>query len=123
MKAVLAIFCGLMVLFAGGCALVLFSGSGYSGTFESLPGALIFGGIAALNLLVLAALSGKRKPQSWAFYTLAVLDALVVVALGLMWSGFGLGDSGINTLGVILIGGFALKGVLTFLYASHQADT
>lgn len=64
MKAVLAIFCGLMVLFAGGCALVLFSGSGYSGTFESLPGALIFGGIAALNLLVLAALSGKRKPRA-----------------------------------------------------------
>ena len=77
MKIILAIFCGLMVLFAGGCALILVSGSGYNGMFQSLPMAVIPGGIAALNVLVLLALFGARKPQGWAFYVLAVVDVLV----------------------------------------------
>ena len=119
MKVILAMFCGLLVLFSGGCALLLFTGSGYNGMFASLPGTFIFGGIAALNLLVLAALFGKRQPQRWAFYTLVVLDVLVVIALALMWSGFGLGDSGINLIGAVLIGSFGLKGLLTYLFAQR----
>ena len=123
MKIILAILCALMVLFSGGCALILFVGSGFNGMFQSMPSALIFGGVALLNVLVLAALFGKRKPQPWAFYTLAVLDVLVVLALVLMWSGFGLKDSGINVIGSALIGGFALKAALTFFYASRLART
>jgi hypothetical protein len=117
MKVVLGIFCGLMALFAGGCALILFTGSGYNGMFESLPGAVIFGGIALLNMLVLMALFGKRKPQRWVFYTLAVLDAAVVVILAFIWSDFGFEDSDTNLLGAILVGGFALKGILTVLFS------
>lgn len=117
MKVLLAIFCILMLLFSGGCALILFLGSGYSGMFQSLPGALIFGGIAALNLLVLGALFGKAKSRPWVFYTLAGLDALAVAALGLTWAGFGFQDSDINILGGLLTGAFAAKGLLTFFYA------
>lgn len=119
MKIILIALCGIMVLFSGGCALILFTGSGYNGMFQTAPGAFIFGGIAALNVLVLAALLGKRKPQAWAFYTLAGLDVIVVIALALMWSGFGAGDSGVNVIGSLLIGGFALKAALTFFYASR----
>lgn len=116
MKVLLTILCALMVLFAGGCGLLLFTGAGYSGMFESLPGVLIFGGIAALNVLVLAALWGQARTRPWVFYTLTALDALVVVALGLIWAGFGLRDSEINLLGGLLVGGFAAKGLLTFFY-------
>jgi hypothetical protein len=118
-KVILIALCGIMVLFSGGCALILFTGSGYNGMFQTLPGALIFGGITALNLLVLAALLGKRKPQSWAFHTLGGLDVIAVIVLALMWSGFGTQDSEVNVIGSVLIGGFALKAALTFFYASR----
>jgi hypothetical protein len=117
MKILLAIFCALMVLFAGGCALLLVSGSGFSGTFQTVPGALIPGGIAALNVLVLVALFGTSKPHIWAFYTLAAIDVVAIAILALMWSGFGLKDSEINMIGAILIGGLGLKAILTFLAA------
>jgi hypothetical protein len=112
-KIILGIFCGLVVLFAGGCALMLMAGSGYNGMFQSLPVAFIPGGIAALNVLVLIALFGTSRPHLWAFYVLALLDVLVVLALGAMWLSFGFTDSEVNTLGFVIVGGFAAKAVLT----------
>ena len=121
MKIILAIFCGLMVLFAGGCALLLVSGSGYNGMFQSLPMAAIPGGIAALNVLVLLALFSARTPQVWAFYVLAVIDVLVILVLAVMWMSYGLKDSEINFLGSVLLGGLAVKALLTVLAARRIA--
>lgn len=120
MKILLSILCAIMVLFAGGCSFLLFAGSGFNGMFDSIPGAAIFGGIAALNVLVLVALWGWGKTRPWVFYTLTVLDALVVVALGIVWASFGTGDRDVNTLGGLLIGAFAAKGLLTFFYVRER---
>jgi hypothetical protein len=117
MKIILGVFCALMVLFAGGCALLLVSGAGYNGMFQSLPFAAIPGAIAALNVLVLVALFGRARPNAWAFHTLAILDLVAVAVLALMWSGVGLKDSEINVIGIILIGGLAVKALLTFIAA------
>jgi len=120
-KIILGIFCGLMVLFAGGCALIFLAGSGYNGMFQSVPGAVIPGGIAALNVLVLIALFGTSKPQRWAFYVLGGLDVIVVLALGAMWVGYGFQDQEVNVLGSLICGAFALKAALTFTLARRLA--
>ncbi len=117
MKILLAIFCILMVLFAGGCALILVTGSGYNGMFQSLPLALIPGGVAALNVLLLMAMFGTKQTHLWAFYVLAVLDAIVVLILFLVWASIGFKDSDVNTLGAGLTAAFAVKAVLTVLTA------
>ena len=113
MKIMLTILCGLMVLFAGGCALLLVSGSGYNGMFQSVPFALIPGGIAVLNLAVLGAIWGFAKPSRAAFITLMVLDALVVLIILVTWASFGLADSQVNMLAGLTAGAFAAKGLLT----------
>ncbi len=117
MKIILGIFCVLMALFAGGCALILFSGSGYNGMFQSLPMATIPGGIAALNVLVLVALFGRAKPQAWAFHALVVIDVAAIAILALVWASLGFQDSGVNVFGAVLIGLIGIKAVLTYLAA------
>lgn len=117
MKVILAIFCVLMVLFAGGCALLLVSGSGYNGMFQSLPLALIPGGVAALNVLLLVTMFGTKQTHLWAFYVLAVLDVLVVLILLVAWVSVGFKDSDMNTLGALLVAAFTVKAVLTVLTA------
>jgi hypothetical protein len=114
-KIILGIFCGLMVLFAGGCAVLLLTGAGYNGMFQSLPGTIFFGGIAALNVLVLLALFGSSSKQRWPFYVLAVLDIILVLGLLAMWAGYGFQDQETNVLGALICGGFALKAALTLL--------
>lgn len=121
MKILLAILCGLMVLFAGGCALIFVSGAGYNGMFQSVPAAAIPGGIAALNVLVLIALFGTSQPHRWAFYVLAVLDVIVVLVLGGMWLSYGLHDEEVNLLGGLICGAFALKAALTFVFARRAS--
>jgi hypothetical protein len=114
MKILLTILCAIMVLFGGGCALLLFSGAGYNGMFQSVPLALIPAGIAALNLGVLAALWGFARASKPVFVTLIILDAVVVLLVLVTWFGFGLADSEVNTLAGLTAGAFAAKGILTF---------
>jgi hypothetical protein len=121
MRILLGIFCGLMVLFAGGCALLLAAGSGFGGMFQSLPLAAIPGGIAVLNVLVLLTLFGSRNPQRWAFHALAGIDAVAAVIVAVAWAGMGTGDSEVNTLAAVAIGILALKGALTVIAARSVA--
>ena len=116
MKVLLSILCGLIVLFTGGCALLAIGGVGITGVLTSGPLALIPGGIAALNIMVLAALWGFGKPNKAVFVTLVVLDALVVVALAAAWTSVGGGDGELNVLASLIIAAFAVKGLLTAFY-------
>ena len=102
-----------MVLFGGGCALLLVGGSGYGGMFQSVPLALIPGAIAVLNLAVLAAMWGFAKPSKPAFIALMALDALVVLIILVTWGSFGLADSEVNMLAGLTAEAFAAKGLLT----------
>lgn len=116
MKILLTILCAIVVLFSGGCAILLVGGSGVSGAIFASPVALLPGGLAALNVLVIGALWGKIATQSWAFLALAIIDAIAVVILLALAS-----DLGLSTQeDVLLIGvptaAIAAKGVLTFLY-------
>ena len=116
MRIVLTIFCGLVLLFAGGCALVLVGSGGTGSVLSSGPAVLIPGGIAVLNGLVIAALWGFAKPVKGVFLTLIILDAIVVAILLLLWSGIGLSNSNDIAFAALTTGTFALKGILTFLY-------
>ena len=82
MRFLLIMLCGLVVLFAGGHALLAvgFFAVGIPGG----PFAFVPGGIAALNLLVILAAWGRRKPDVLAFAALAILDLLIGVPLMLI---------------------------------------
>ncbi len=121
MKILLAILCGLMALFAGGCALMFLTGAGYNGMFQSIPGAIIPGGIAALNVLVLIALFGTSNRRRWPFYVLAALDVIVVLGLFAMWAGYGFQHRETNMLGILVCGAFTLKAALTLLTVRRMA--
>ena len=113
MKIILAIFCGLMVLFAGGCALILIADGSYSSGSGSVALSVVPGGVAALNVLMLLGMFGKKEPQRWAFYTLAgvdVLAAALLLVLSLSLAGQ-MGD--IFVLTIPLIGVLLLKAWLT----------
>jgi hypothetical protein len=116
MKIVLTILCGLMVLFAGGCAIVLFGGSAFSMMPATAGFAAIPGGIAALNVLVLLAIWGKKKPQAWAFHVLAILDGLLAAGATVVWTSEGFDDPPTNAFAAAFIGASAVKGILTFVY-------
>ena len=115
MKIILGIICALVVLFAGGCAVILvlaeFSDTG------AAPLALIPGGIAALNVLVLMALFGKSQPQRWAFYVLAALDVIGVIIMAIFWTSISFQVNDIWTIAVPVIAVLLLKAVLTVLVA------
>lgn len=115
MKIILGIICGLVVLFAGGCAVVLVIAEATDSGAAAL--ALIPGGIAALNVLVLMALFGKSQPQRWAFYVLAGLDVLAAIIMAIFWSSIASQVNDIWTLAVPVIGVLLLKAVLTVLVA------
>lgn len=115
MKIILGIMCGLVVLFAGGCAVILVIAQATDSGAAAL--ALIPGGVAALNVLVLLALFGKQRPQRWAFYVLAALDVVAAIAMAIFWSSISFQVSDIWTLAVPVIGVLLLKAVLTVLVA------
>ena len=79
--------------------------------------ALIPGGIATLNVLVLMALFGKSQPQRWAFHVLAGLDVLAAIIMAIFWSSIASQVNDIWTLAVPVIGVLVLKAVLTVLVA------
>ena len=110
MKIILTILCGLMALFAGGCTVL----AGAAG-----PLALIPAGVVVLNVLVLGAMYGFANPRKWAFLTLAVLDGLAVILLAIPWFSFGMTDSQLNGLAVLLISAFAVKGAMTYAMAKR----
>ena len=114
MKILLTILCAIMVLFGGGCALLLAGGNGIGNLFQALPFAFIPGGIAALNVAVLAALWGFAKPSPGVFIILVILDGLVVLAVLLAWASMGLADSELNMLAGLTAAAFAAKGLLNF---------
>ncbi|MCB1380408.1 MAG: hypothetical protein KDK89_18875 [Alphaproteobacteria bacterium] len=121
MKILLTILSAIMVLFAGGCTLMMLGSGGGGAMFLGGGGlALIPGGVLALNLAMLAALWGKARPGKWVFVTLAILDAIVVAIVLLTWSSFGLGDPSLNWLAGLTAFGFAVKGVLSAIFVGRQ---
>ena len=115
MKTILGIICGLVVLFAGGCAIVLLVSQVTDSGAAAL--ALIPGAIAALNVLILMALYGKSTPQRWAFYVLAALDVAGAVIMGMFWNSFSFQVGDIWTIAVPVMAVLLLKAVLTVLVA------
>lgn len=115
MKTILGIICGLVVLFAGGCAVVLLVSQVTDSGAAAL--ALIPGAIAALNVLILMALYGKSRPQRWAFYVLAALDVAGAVAMGMFWSSFSFQVGDIWTIAAPVMAVLLVKAVLTVLVA------
>ena len=121
MRFLLIMLCGLVVLFAGGHALLAvgFFAVGIPGG----PFAFVPGGIAALNLLVILAAWGQRKPDVLAFAALAILDLLIGVPLMLIAvpdfvvvrrPPVRLHDPARFFIGILSIG-LVVKGVLTLL--------
>jgi len=115
MKIILGIICGLVVLFAGGCAIMLVVAQATDSGAAAL--ALIPGGIAALNVLVLMALFGKSRPQRWAFYVLAALDVAGAVIMAIFWKSISFQVGDIWTIAAPVIAVLLLKAVLTVLVA------
>ena len=112
MKIVLVILCLIMVLFAGGCAILAI---GYVGPLGLIPL-----GVVVLNCLVLAVLFGWAKAAPVAFYTLAVLDFIVAIGAPIAAVGLGGSDPTIFPWALLLTGGFALKGGLTWAYVRRS---
>jgi hypothetical protein len=115
MKIILGIICGLVVLFAGGCAIMLVVAQATDSGAAAL--ALIPGGIAALNVLVLMALFGKSQPQRWAFYVLAALDVVAAGIMAIFWSSISDQVSDFWAIAAPAIAVLLLKAVLTVLVA------
>lgn len=116
MQAVLIILCGLMIVFAGGCAVV----SVVSG---ALPLVVVPASIVAANGAIILAVRGKRKPSFLAFVSLALLDLgiglpMLFVMLVNRNPHVNLEDSfqfGLLLLAIALV----LKGILTIAAASR----
>lgn len=84
MKIILTIFCALVVVFAGGCALILIADGSYSSGSGSVALSVVPGSIAALNVLLILGMVGSKEPQRWAFYVLAGVDVLAALVLLLL---------------------------------------
>ena len=106
MKVILTIFCILVILFAGGCTLMLSNAGG--GVASVIP--LV---IVGLNLAVIAALWGFGRPAKWVFVILAILDAIVVLLVLAFWASAGWGDPSLDMLTLLTAVAFAAKGALS----------
>lgn len=132
MRLLLAMLCMLMILFAGGCALLALGLGGW-------PIAVIPGGIVALNVLVILAIRGQRRPSAMAFGILAILDLLIgwVILAGLLSQPGAFGANRASpqdgfALGFMALAvGLLLKGLLTLVVgwrlgrvtgSSHEPD-
>jgi hypothetical protein len=114
MKIILTIMCACIILFGGGCAVLLASsgmGSGAGGLIL-LPLAVV-----ALNLAVLAALYGWADMPAWPLYLLAGIDFILAVGGG-VFAFYTLNDpSGLATLGFLPGLVAVIKGYLTIQVA------
>jgi len=113
MKTLLIILCSIMLLFGGGCAIVL------GGFRETGPLILIPLAVAVLNGLVLVALFGMSQPFRPAFYVLMVADIFIAAATLFSTFAFSGGDTSIIPWSLAMAGGFALKGFLTWRYLAE----
>ena len=115
MRVFLLIFCGVIALFSGGCALMLssFSGMGMVG----MP-IFILAGACVLNVLVIAALLGWKKPWKPAFYFLAVADICIAVGVMLLALVAAASDASLIPFAALFAAAFAAKGVLTYRFAT-----
>ncbi len=115
MKVLLIIFCAGMVLFAGGCTVLLGSAGGIG------DGGFVGAGLVAvtvLNLLVLLALAGFMQPLKPAFYILAAVDFLLAAAvLAVAFYGLSMSDAELVPWVVMAAVVIAGKGLLTLRYA------
>ena len=116
MKLLLTLMCGLVVLFAGGCGLILVGGAGIGGLIQSGGFSLLPLAVALLNALVIGALWGWLKVQRWAFLTLAIMDAIVVAITLIFWLSVGFADRDANVLIGIPTLIVAIKGLMTYTY-------
>jgi peptidoglycan/LPS O-acetylase OafA/YrhL len=112
-RVLLVILCLLLVLFSGGCSLLL--------GVEGMGLAVAPIAVLVLNSFILAALFGWADPWRPAFYILAVVDFIIagVIVLGAMMLAANMpgGDeASLIALAALLAGGFALKGFLTWRY-------
>lgn len=105
LKTILLILCVLMVLFGGGCAVMLLSWPGLL-MFVVIPIAII-----AVNVTMIMALLGRLKGRYRPLFILVGLVDLVIVGFFATSGGNGL----YGTLVALL---FLLKGVLSFVYAA-----
>jgi hypothetical protein len=113
MKIILTIFCVLMALFGGGCALILLNAS--VGPLLLLPLAIF-----VLNGLILAALWGWKTPWRPAFYILGTIDLLIAIGIGITIFASALGQDSIAFFFWIAVAAFAIKGILTLAYAKDS---
>ena len=113
MKYILAIMCGLVVLFMGGCGLILLPAAG---PLVLLPAAAVF-----LNLAIIGALFGWKVQWLPAFYILGVIDfgIAILCTIGALL-GIGINDPSLPALFWTIGGLFGLKGMLSFLYARNS---
>lgn len=110
MKVLLTVFCVLIILFAGGCGIIVSSlGSGTP--------SLILLGAAALNLIIVITLWSATGPWRPAFWALGVIDLLL--AVGLLVA-FGKDARDLAPFLFLLCAAFGLKGALTLYYASKR---
>lgn len=115
MKIILAILCGLMALFGGGCAITLLGLGASESDFSFAPLILIPIGVALLNILALVALFATKTVRTWPLYVLAGIDGLVVAAVLLPTLLYATASDAM--FGYITAGGFLLKGLLSFVLA------
>jgi hypothetical protein len=97
-----------MLLSAGGCAISL---GGRVGRLSLLPTAVV-----VLHGFVLAAIFDWSKAVPVAFYILVTLHAILAVGLSNALVCYGASDPTIYPWGLLLIGAFVLKSLLTWLY-------
>ena len=108
MKIILALLCILMLLFGGGCALLM---GGHGGNLSIIPFA-----IAVFNSLVLVAIFGWVDPWKPTFYIFAVVDVLIAIGVIVAALSSGGSDPTLWNLAILIAGAFALKGALTWFY-------
>jgi len=117
MKIILTIMCGAIILFGGGCVLVLASaglGAG-GGLLILLPLAIV-----VLNLVVLAALYGWADMPAWPLYLLACIDFVLAVGTGVTTLYLIQDSGGSSLLGFVPVAIAALKGYLTVQVAKNR---
>ena len=118
MLGVLRILCGLMAVFAGGCAIWCLSAG-------VVAFALIAGLILGMNVSVLLAVSRRRPPEYAGFAILAALDlviaALIFTVVTAMFvkapADRDLLNDGLFSGGIGLASALLVKGVLTITAA------
>jgi hypothetical protein len=109
MKVILALMCGLVVLFMGGCTLLALSGNS--------PLTLLFAAILFLNLAILGGLYGWKLQWLPAFRILGYVDLLIAAGFvaTAVWAGTDEYGFWQFLMGIAAV--FALKGFLSIHYA------